>query len=109
MPVTPELIKQSLKENPNINVVVLTTPSYEGLAANIQEIGKICSEHGIILVLDSSHGSLFHFIDMLPPSGLDTLGVDIIVNSVHKGAGAASQTSLVHITKNSKILEHKLL
>jgi arginine decarboxylase len=74
-----------------INVVCITTPTYEGLSADITTIADICKKREVLLLIDGAHGSIFPFApEHCPPSGLGIDGVDIVVQSTHKGLGAFS-------------------
>lgn len=103
-PISFETIKEELDNDENIDVVALTSPTYDGLSADIGKIAKICHERNIRLLIDGAHGSLFPFHkELFPDSGLGMQGVDIVIQSLHKAAGSFSQTSLVHLNKGSPI------
>jgi arginine/lysine/ornithine decarboxylase len=71
--------------------VCLTTPSYEGLSADIRGIASLCKSRNIRVLIDGAHGSIFPFEkDLCPESGINIDGVDIVVQSTHKGIGAFS-------------------
>lgn len=64
----------------------VTSPTYEGLSADIPSIAKFCKEENIKLLIDGAHGSLFPFIESIPnydikvaPTGINIEGVDIVV------------------------------
>lgn len=44
-----------------ITLLVITSPTYEGLSAKIVEIGHYCSDKKIKILADEAHGALFHF------------------------------------------------
>ena len=54
------------------------------------------------MIVDEAHGCLWNFNDKLPTTSLK-LGADIVVHSLHKTGGSMSQSSMLHIGKNSKI------
>ena len=113
MPVTLKAIKKKCKRDPTINLLVITSPTYEGLSADIKGIAKFCLEKKIRLVVDGAHSSVFPFApDLFPGSGIGIEGVDIVVQSLHKGAGSLTQASIVHLNKTSsgdpKMLENAL-
>lgn len=88
-PITLEAIQQKCKQDPTINLLVITSPTYEGLSADIESIAKFCSKNEICLVVDGAHSSVFPFApDLFPVSGIGMDGVDIVVQSLHKGAGS---------------------
>lgn len=88
-PITLEMIKEACDKDPTINLVVITSPTYEGLSADIEAIAHFCRERKISLVVDGAHSSVFPFApDLFPGSGIGIEGVDIVVQSLHKGAGS---------------------
>jgi arginine/lysine/ornithine decarboxylase len=59
---------------------------------------------GVRLFFDSAHGSILPFLpDYREYSGIGLDGVDIVVNSLHKGSGAFSQTSIIHLNPTSSV------
>ena len=47
--VYPSSVKNAFEENPDIKLVVVTSPTYEGIISDIKSIAEICREHGAIL------------------------------------------------------------
>ena len=79
-PISFEKLKAELDKDGKINVVALTSPTYDGLAADIQRIAKLCQNRNIRLLIDGAHGSLFPFHkELFPESGIGIQGVDIVV------------------------------
>jgi len=83
----------------NYKAFILTSPTYEGVNSNIEEISKICKSHGVYLIVDESHGTLNNFSDLLPKSAIKS-GADISINSLHKTAGALNQCAILNVSKN---------
>jgi len=100
--INPDSIKKALEENDNVAYVWITNPTYEGVVSDIKEISKICKEHNVPLVVDEAHGCLWNFSSRLPVSAL-SCGADIVVHSLHKTGGSMSQTSMLHISNDSKV------
>ena len=100
--ITPEMVENSIKENPDAKLVWITNPTYEGVVSDVAGISKICKKYGITLFVDEAHGSLWNFSDRLPKSAIDC-GADAVVHSFHKTAGSFSQSSVLHIPNNSSI------
>lgn len=79
-PVSYDAIEEELNKDDNIDVVAITTPTYDGLSADISKIAKICQKRNIRLLVDGAHGSLFPFHkEIFPESGIGIEGVDIVV------------------------------
>ena len=108
--ITPESVKAALKDNSSIKLVVLTSPSYEGVVSDIETIADITHKAGALLFVDCSHGAHFGFSDVVPESPV-TLGADIVVVSLHKTLPALTQCSLLHICSeqaNASATKHLL-
>lgn len=100
--INPEKIKQLLSDNPEISVVWITNPTYEGIVSDVKTIAAICKEHNVIFIVDEAHGCHWTFNESLPDSAL-SLGADAVVHSIHKTGGSFSQSSMLHLAHNSKI------
>ena len=73
---------------------VITTPTYEGFAANVKDISKFCKKNNVTLIVDEAHGALYPFSNNLPESAVNH--ADFIVQSLHKTAGGINPTALLH-------------
>lgn len=94
--VTPAAVKQALTQEKDAKAVLLTSPSYYGIAAQTKAIADICHEHGIPLLVDEAHGPHLGFSNLLPPSALQA-GADACAQSTHKLLGAMTQCSMLHV------------
>lgn len=90
----PELIEDKLIQNPDISLVVLTSPTYEGVVSDIKSISEICKKHGARLFVDEAHGAHFPFNKAFPESAVKC-GADISVVSLHKTLPSLTQTALL--------------
>lgn len=93
-------VEKLLKENDDVSLVWITNPTYEGIVSDVGAISKVCKKYKVPLIVDEAHGCLWHFNAELPTSSLD-LGADAVVHSLHKTGGSMSQSSMLHIGKNS--------
>lgn len=100
-------IEEKLKHNRNIKLVWITNPTYEGVISDIETIAKICKHYKVSLIVDEAHGSLWNFNSQLPKTALQ-LGADATVNSLHKTGGSMTQSSMLHLSKNSSFSEEKI-
>jgi len=80
--------------NKNIDVIVITSPTYEGYAADVKNISDICHKSGVKLIVDEAHGALYSFSENLPESAVKY--ADYTVQSLHKTAGGINPTALLH-------------
>lgn len=95
-------VETLLENNDDASAVWITNPTYEGVVSDIESIAKICKKFDVPLIVDEAHGCLWNFNDKLPTSSLK-LGADIVVHSLHKTGGSMSQSSMLHVSENSKI------
>jgi len=93
--VSPFAIEAALKQNTDIKLVVITSPTYEGVVSDIASIAPVVHNFGALLLVDSAHGAHLGFSDAFPQSAV-SLGSDIVVVSLHKTLPALTQCSLLH-------------
>ena len=91
--VRPEVIDYFLSRY-NIRTVIITSPSYEGIISDIEEIRAICDRYEAFLIVDEAHGALYPFSDLLPLSAVNI--AHFTVQSLHKTAGGLNPTALLH-------------
>lgn len=94
----PEAVETALEADRNIRAVLLTSPNYYGIAADVRRIAGICHKHGAVLLVDEAHGPHLGFSGQLPPSALQC-GADACAQSTHKILGAMTQCSMLHVHK----------
>lgn len=104
--ISPEDVKKALQERPDMEAVMITSPSYDGVVSDIKQIGEIVHAHGIPLIVDEAHGAHFAFCEHFPISALD-LGADVVIHSLHKTLPAMTQTALLH-KKGNRVSDEKL-
>ena len=97
-------IEELIQTNDDVSMVWITNPTYEGVVSDIKSISNVCKKYGIPLIVDEAHGCLWNFNKHLPVTALK-LGADAVVHSLHKTGGSMSQSSMLHIAKDSIIDE----
>ena len=97
--IRPNQVEKLLEVNPGIRLVVLTSPTYEGLMSDIQSIADIVHRHGAVLIVDEAHGAHLGLSPDFPPSAI-TQGADIVVQSLHKTLPSLTQTAMLHLCSN---------
>ncbi len=98
--ISPKQVENALSAHNDIRLVILTSPTYEGMVQNTKEIADICHNHGAYLLVDSAHGAHFGFSKSFSESEV-TSGADIVVMSLHKTMPCLTQTALLHICSDS--------
>lgn len=87
LPPTPEQVRAALVANPGITAVVVTSPSYEGIVADVPGIAEVVHRYGALLLVDAAWGAHFGHHPRLP-TATATTGADLVVESLHKCGGA---------------------
>ncbi|MBC5799474.1 MAG: aminotransferase class I/II-fold pyridoxal phosphate-dependent enzyme [Candidatus Eremiobacteraeota bacterium] len=93
--VTPQTVRATLDAHPDIKAVYVVSPTYYGVAADLESIAALAHERGIPLLVDEAWGPHFHFHPALPIDALEA-GADLCINSTHKMLGSLSQTAMLH-------------
>ncbi len=93
--VTPATVRATLDAHPDIKAVYVVSPTYYGVAADLESIAALTHERDIPLLVDEAWGPHFHFHPALPIDALEA-GADLCINSTHKMLGSLSQTAMLH-------------
>jgi len=125
--VSAESIAVALDADPKPAAVLLTRPSYYGLARDLADVADACHARGIPLIIDEAHGGHFCFLPKtdaacrgelspvanapdsprsahLPaPASALSLGADIAIQSCHKTLGSLVGSAQLHVGRNSLI------
>lgn len=98
--VTPEELERTLKEEP-ADAVLITSPNYYGLCADIPALSRIAHANGALFFVDAAHGAHFPFSEALPPTPAGH--ADAWVNSAHKTMNALGQAAMLHVGENMEL------
>ncbi len=104
--ITPQQVADALHKHPDTRLVVLTSPTYEGLCADIPAISEIVHRHGAVLLVDEAHGAHLGLHPDFPPSAV-TQGADMVVQSLHKTLPSLTQTAMLHLCSD-RVSEEEL-
>ena len=74
--------------------VVLVSPSYQGLCADLPALVAVVHRRGLPVLLDEAHGAHLGLDPRLPPAGLAS-GADLVVQSLQKAAGGLAQSAVL--------------
>lgn len=92
-------IEDALDKFPEAKAVFITSPTYNGVVADLFKIAEICHRRGKLLLVDEAHGAHLKFHKDLPVSAVET-GADMCVQSTHKMLSAMSQGSMLHVNSD---------
>lgn len=95
-------VERGLTQNPKPAAVLLTRPSYYGLARELDEISAVCRRHGVALLIDEAHGPHLAFTPTGPKPALAG-GADLVAQSCHKTLGSLVGTAQLHVGRNSPV------
>ncbi len=104
--ISPMDVEKALEKDRDIEVVLITSPTYEGVVSDVRSIAEIVHKHNIPLIVDEAHGAHFLFHDEFPVSALD-MGADVVIHSLHKTLPSPTQTALLH-TKGNRVDINKI-
>jgi arginine/lysine/ornithine decarboxylase len=94
--ITAESVKNAFEENKDAKVLILTSPTYEGVVSDIAAISQIAHRYGAIVIVDEAHGAHLGFGYGFPDSAINC-GGDIVVQSLHKTMLSLTQTAMLHV------------
>ena len=111
-------VAKALDAEPKPAAVLLTRPSYYGLARELEEVAEVCHARGVPLIVDEAHGGHFCFLPRsdgrlgchaageppaaTPESALES-GADLAVQSCHKTLGSLVGSAQLHVGRNSLV------
>ncbi|MEE0059554.1 MAG: aminotransferase class I/II-fold pyridoxal phosphate-dependent enzyme [Acutalibacteraceae bacterium] len=94
-------LSKSFAKGEKISLLVLTSPTYEGVISDVAKITEIAHSFNVPVLVDEAHGSHLdlseHFI-----GGAVKAGADIVIQSLHKTLPSLTQTAVLHL--NSKLI-----
>lgn len=95
--IRPEEVEEGLKAHPDVSLVIITSPTYEGVISDIKTIAEICHRYGVPLLVDAAHGAHLPFMGDGPGLGRNAgfSYPDIVVTSLHKTLPSPTQTSVL--------------
>lgn len=94
--ISPAQVEEALGQDPGIQAVLLTSPTYDGVVSDIGEIARVVHSYGLPLIVDEAHGAHFPFHSFFPQSAVEK-GADLVIQSLHKTLPAMTQTALLHL------------
>ncbi len=102
--IAPAEAERLFQQYPGCKALLVTSPDYYGIVSDIRALAEICRRYGALLLVDEAHGPHCYFSEKLPEGAL-TCGADMCVQSLHKTAGALTQSSLLHVKSSSVDVE----
>ncbi|WP_051569225.1 aminotransferase class I/II-fold pyridoxal phosphate-dependent enzyme [Alkaliphilus transvaalensis] len=97
--ISAEHVEDVIIRHPDVKAVVLTYPTYHGIACNLKKIAEVVHKYDKILLIDEAHGAHLGLSNQLPLPALQC-GADVVVQSTHKTLPAFTQSSMLHVQGN---------
>ncbi len=91
-----EKTREALKLNPGCRAIFTVSPTYHGFSSDITALSHLAHKTGIPLLVDEAHGAHHYFNDSFTEPAISS-GADACAQSLHKVAGALTQSSLLHL------------
>ncbi len=109
--VTPDKVAAAVKKYPAAKALLVVSPNYYGVSADLERIAEILHSAGMLLLVDEAHGAHLTTLAMagkhigtagkeFPKAALES-GADLAAQSTHKLLGSLTQTSMLHIGKSA--------
>lgn len=90
--ISPSDVERNLARDPSIKTVVITSPTYEGVLSDTEEIFRITRKYDAVLITDCAHGAHLGLDDDF--FGTDAKG-DLVIKSLHKTLSSPTQTAVM--------------
>lgn len=94
--VTAEEVARGLDAHPDVRLVAITSPTYEGVISDVRAIAQICHRRGVPLFVDEAHGAHLGFGGF--PGSAVGCGADLVAQSLHKTLPSLTQTAVLHVS-----------
>ena len=93
--IAPAEVERALQMHPDVRLVIVTSPTYEGVISDIRAIADVAHRHHAVLLVDEAHGAHLGMGNF--PAGAVACGADVVIQSAHKTLPSLTQTALLHL------------
>ena len=101
-----EDVAAALQRVPDAAALFVTSPTYNGFAADLRGIAGLAHEAGLPFIVDQAWGPHFRFCSRLPDDAMGA-GADAAVTSIHKLISGLTQSSIV-MARGERVNLHRL-
>jgi arginine decarboxylase len=106
--VTDDAVATTLAAEPRPAAVLLTRPSYYGLARDLAGVAALCHDLNVPLIIDEAHGAHFHWLPKGGPESALSAGADIAIQSWHKTLGSLVGSAMLHVGRDSLVAPNRV-
>ncbi len=92
-------LAEAFERHKGAKAVIITSPSYYGICADIKAAAKLCAKYNALLLVDEAHGAHFPFSPLLPQSA--AANADMVCQSAHKTLNALTGAAYLHVCSDS--------
>lgn len=96
-------VRKAWEEDESLRVLVITSPTYDGVVSDIKKIAELVHKRDGILIVDEAHGAHFGFHGAFPQTAV-RLGADLVIQSMHKTLPSPTQTAVLHVCSHRILL-----
>jgi lysine decarboxylase len=100
--VTPQALEHALSRSPEARTAFVVSPTYYGMAADVEACAEVAHRAGAALIVDNAWGAHFGFHPQLPASPL-ALGADAMLASTHKIVGSLTQSAMLLVSRSGRV------
>lgn len=93
--IAPAEVERALQTHPDARLVIVTSPTYEGVVSDIRAIADVAHRHHAVLLVDEAHGAHLGMGNF--SAGAVACGADVVIQSAHKTLPSLTQTALLHL------------
>ena len=93
--VSASVVQAALRQHPDARLLMITSPTYWGVTAQLAQLAQLCRVHGVLFAVDEAHGTHLPFYGDLPHSA--AAGADFWLHSAHKSLGALTPGAFLHL------------
>ncbi len=97
--VSAKAVELALSLHQNTRLLIITSPTYDGVMSDIAKIARVCEEHGTLFMVDEAHGAHLGLAGGIFGESAIHLGAHISVDSLHKTLPSLTGTAILHISK----------
>lgn len=105
-----EELEYLAEQHHDAKAIIITTPTYYGVCANVAKAAEIAHENNMVLIVDESLGIHFNFSQKFPEPAL-VCGADIVIHNCAQTLGGFFGSGLLHVNSrfvNEEALEEQL-
>ncbi len=94
-----EELEAVIGSNTDARLIIITSPDYYGICANVRKAAAMAHEAGMLLIVDESMGTHFNFTKNAPETALEC-GADIVLHSLSHSLGGFTGQALLHLAQS---------